>query len=152
MTRHAQLLSRALVLPQGIFSLSDSLAFLTSPVLSLLAADIGVCAAMCYLQVKKLMLAGVLNPSHGFSVMCSTGAELLIKMDGLYCPYGERKEKYGTGIELFRRSARQVFWMVHWNMNAKSGRQLMDVRSDLFLCSVSAVGGLATLCIAPPPQ
>eukprot|EP01043_Picozoa_sp_COSAG02_P054464 COSAG02_NODE_6171_length_3752_cov_14.986860_2_plen_40_part_00 len=31
MTCRAQLLSRALVLPQGIFSLSDSLAFLTSP-------------------------------------------------------------------------------------------------------------------------
>jgi hypothetical protein len=90
---------------------------------------------MCCLQVRKLMLAGIHNPSHGFSVMCSTGAELLVKQSGLYCPYGERKERYGTGIELFRRSARQVFWMVHWNMNAKSGRQLMDVRCLLLLCT-----------------
>merc|ERR1711871_665437 len=77
-------------------------------------------------QVKNLMLAGIQNPSHGFSVMCSTGAELLIKQGGLYIPYGCRKERYGTGIELFRRSARQVFWLCHWNMNAKSGKQVMD--------------------------
>jgi hypothetical protein len=81
------------------------------------------------LQVKKLMLAGVLNPSHGFSVMCSTGASILIVKNGFYAPWGERKIKYGTGLELFRRSARQVFWLVHWNMNAKSGREVMDVSS-----------------------
>ena len=92
------------------------------------------------------MLAGILNPSHGFSVMCSTGAEIMVKQSGLYTPYGERKEKYGTGIELFRKSARQVFWLCHWHMNAKSGRQVMDVRR------VSVYVRLAVGCLAPNAQ
>ena len=32
------------------------------------------------------MLGGVGHPSHGFSVMASTGAEILIVRDGLYVP------------------------------------------------------------------
>jgi len=77
-------------------------------------------------DVKRLMLAGVLNPSHGFSVMCSAGANLIIKQSGAYAPFGRRKERYGAGIELFRRSARQVFWMCHWRMNATGRRDVLD--------------------------
>ena len=93
------------------------------------------------------MLAGILNPSHGFSVMCSTGAEILVKQSGAYTPYGQRKEKCGTGIELFRKSARQVFWLCHWHMNAKSGKQVMDVRR-ISVYVLLAVGCLASTSIA----
>lgn len=94
-------------------------------------------------QVKALMLAGVLNPSHGFSVMCSTGAEILVVRSGLYTQWGQRKEKYGTGIELFRSSARQVFWLVHWNMNAKSGKEVIDVSNT----DLSSILCLLTVCL-----
>jgi|EP01049_Picozoa_sp_SAG25_P005270 hypothetical protein len=77
------------------------------------------------------MLAGVGSPSHGFSIMCSTAVEILVVRDNLYVPCAHRKAFYGTGIRLFRSVAKQIYWMMHWNINAAQSQMAMDLDSVL---------------------
>lgn len=72
-------------------------------------------------QVKRLMLDGIMNPSNGISVMCSTGANLFVIRSGLYVKWGARRTQY-QGKRLFRHAAKQVYWALAWYLRTKNGR------------------------------
>lgn len=72
------------------------------------------------------------QPSRGISVMCSTGAQMLVVQNGMYVPYGQRSTKW-QGKALFRRAAKSIYWMVFWNRNARKGhKEVMDFSDMAF--------------------
>lgn len=93
-------------------------------------------------RVKRLMLTGIMNPSDGISVMCSTGANHLVMRSGLYVKWGSRRLRF-KGIELFRRAARQVFWALCWLIRTRKGhyREVTDF-SDISLENSNVLMGV----------
>jgi hypothetical protein len=83
------------------------------------------------LTVSNMVLAGIAHPSRGVSVMCCTGAHLVLLAKGTYVAYGERAQAY-RGKVLFRKAARMVFWAIIWKLRSKRGRNVVDF-SDVSL-------------------
>jgi hypothetical protein len=86
--------------------------------------------------VKQMLLDGILHPSRGISVMCCTGAHIILLKSGTYIRYGERALTF-KGKNLFRKMAKLIYWMVFWKLRAKRGHRKAVDFSDIELESGS---------------
>jgi len=71
-----------------------------------------------YAPTRTLMLSALASSERGLAVMGAKGMEEMIVRDGLYIPYGTRKEAFGVTPKLLKWCFKMTYWVLFWKLHS----------------------------------